>query len=355
MSNQTFTIQNAVDYARQNTKLLPLTGVGGVSNQPAVQFANDTLEELLAAPFPWKFNRNTLKYFVTTPNKQDYIVNGACAFVVAGAGSNSADAGGVALNLATDSTPGLVTSAGTCTATCKEAITNIINVGDTVYIVGATVSAYNSTYTDAQGNSNSGSGWSGGYTVLTTPTSTSFTFSMGGSPANSGAPGISDFGWLEYATATQSSSNATKPYVWHWQAVRDIQPDSKVGIPSKISVVSDDGAGNLTVRLRDLPGSQPFQVTMVYQKKPPVIAASATLSSTYWTPFPDRLNFVVNQMFLAKALSYSDSPKADAAFQKAMLMAAKASGADDNEETEQYIVPEDSLSSGLWVGGGQYW
>lgn len=335
MSQSTITVSQVITYASQHTELMPLVGVGGTSNEPALSIANDVMSELLAQPHPWKFNRTIMPIFVTQQWKQDYKFAGATAFT---------QNGGAAIALATAGTPGITEVSTTATVTTIEP--HNFNVGDTVYITGATVAGYNSTFTQTP----SGSAWSNGYTILTVPTTTSFTITATGSLGTSGAPGITDLGWLEYATMVNMNDTSASQYVWYLQAVRNLEPANRQYIPDRIAVFADDGAGTLTLRLRYLPGPQPMGVTIAYQKRPTLITAT----STTWAPFPDEYAYVYRQMFLAHAFRFANSGRADVEYEKAMANVAKALGADDREQSEEYISPEGSLG-GTFSWGGWWW
>lgn len=333
MSQSTITVQSVVNYASQHTELMPLIGVGGYTNEPALSIANDVLAELLAQPFPWKFNRKVAPVLVTQQWKQDYKFAGASAFTING---------GAAIALASANG---ITESGT-TATVNTIEPHNFNVGDTVYLTGCTVSGYNSVFTQTP----SGSSWSGGYTILTTPTTTSFTITATGGLGTSGAPGITDLGWLEYATMINMNDTSASPYVWYLTAVRTLEPANRQFQPDRVSVFSDDGAGTVTIRLRYLPGPQPMGITLAYQQRPTLITS---LSST-WSPFPDEYAYVYRQMFLAHAYRFANSGRADTEYQKAMANVAKALGTNDREQSEEYIQPEGSLG-GTFSWGGWWW
>ena len=86
-------------------------------------------------------------------------------------------------------------------------------IGDVVYMSGnimstGTAAKYNSTFTD----NGSSSLWSGGWTIASTPTTTSFTFTATSGQNNSdagGAPGITDFGWLCSASMVQINDTSS--------------------------------------------------------------------------------------------------------------------------------------------------
>jgi len=67
----TVTVQNVIDWAKAFTRLLPNTGVGGVSNEPALTLANMVQQTLLAAPFAWRWNRTSVTFNVLN-GTQDY-------------------------------------------------------------------------------------------------------------------------------------------------------------------------------------------------------------------------------------------------------------------------------------------
>jgi hypothetical protein len=331
MSQSTITVQQVVNYASQHTELMPLISVGGYTNEPALSIANDVLSELLGQPFPWKFNRKAAPVLVTQQWKQDYKFAGASAFT---------QNGGAAIGLA--SANAITESSFTVTVNTIEP--HNFNVGDTVFMTGNTVAAYNSTFSSTP----SGSAWTGGWTITATPTTTSFRFTHATSGlANSGAPGITDLGWLESATMVNMNDTSAAQYVWFLQAVRMLEPSNRQFLPDRVASIADDGAGTLTIRLQYLPGPQPLGVSLIYQQRPTLIT---TLSST-WAPFPDEFAYVYRQLFLAHAYRFANSGRADVEYQKAMAGIAKALGTNDREQSDEYITPEGSLGgTSSWAG-----
>src|SRR5690242_16020428 len=104
MSNSNITIQQVVSWARTNTKLVPLTGVGGIQDEPSLTYANNVIQQMFAPSFNWKFNRNEMTMFVTVPFKQDYLHAGATAFVIQNStNAVSPNCGGVGIDLAANS------------------------------------------------------------------------------------------------------------------------------------------------------------------------------------------------------------------------------------------------------------
>ncbi len=210
--SSTLTLQQVVNLAATHSDLMPLAGVGGYSNEPALSLCNDTLQELLAAPLDWKFNRVEMPFLVTSNTKQDYKFAGAVAFTL---GSTSA---GAAIDLA--SANAITVTAGVVTVNTLEAHT--FSVGDTVYMFGVTAttgtsSKYNSTFTQTSASSTYSGGW-----VLTAVTSTSFSFAATTGQNNSdvaGAPGITDFGWLVSATMFELNNTSSPQNIHPIEAV----------------------------------------------------------------------------------------------------------------------------------------
>jgi hypothetical protein len=306
--------------------LMPVAGVGGYTNEPFLSIANSAISEILMSQIDWQFNRIEAPTFYTSLNKQDYIISGAAAFTL---GSTST---GASIALATNN--GITESGNTVTVNTLEP--HRFSVGDTVYISGATVASYNSVFTD-NGNSTS---WSGGWTILTTPTTKSFTFTHASSGlGTSGAPGITDFGWLASATMVELNNNSSPQNSKILQAVKELPVWSIVSNPEKVAVIKDNGDGTLKVRFKFVPGSTIWGVNLVYQAQPVLKTA---LTDT-WAPIPDSYSSLVRQAVIYAAYRYLGNAKETTEYQKFQAMIQKASGADDREASDVHVVPAESL------------
>jgi hypothetical protein len=60
--SSTRTLQNVINWAQLYCKQIPLTGQGGVANEPALSIANTVLCFILGPPFAWRWNRNNLSF-----------------------------------------------------------------------------------------------------------------------------------------------------------------------------------------------------------------------------------------------------------------------------------------------------
>lgn len=332
----TITLQTVANYFSTFADLLPLTGIGGYTNEPFLSIANDALSDLISDPSDWKFNRATMPLFVTCPNKQDYKFAGATAFSL---GSTSQ---GWAIALASGS--GITVSGGVVTVNTIEA--HRFAVGDVIYLNNvvakggnsADATKYNSTFTD-NGNS---SAWSGGYTIATIPTSTSLTFSAASGQNNGdilGAPGITDFAYATSASMVQMVDTSSPQYVQELSIRREMPVSSRINNPSKLAVMADDGSGTLTIRLFLVPGNTTWGATVVYQKQAPVKSA---LTDT-WAPFPDHLSAVYRQAVLYRMRTFLNQPTQEVEFQKLQAMKRQALGFQETEAVDTSLKPEEPL------------
>jgi hypothetical protein len=330
MSNSTVKLQSIVNLASTHADLVPLAGVNGYTNEPALSLCNDAIQELLTAQIDWKFNQVEMPMLVTAQNKQDYLFGGAVAFTLGGAAT------GVGIDLASNNA---VSESGT-TVTVNTLEAHRFKVGDTVYMSGNTVAAYNSTFTD-DGNPST---WSGGWVITAVGTkSFTFTHSTSGLSA-SGAPGITDFGWLSSASMVEMNNTSSPQNSRPLQAVRDIAPWSRVATPEKVCVLKDNGDGTLKIRFYYVPGSTAWGAKLVYQAKAPLKVA---LTDT-WAPFPDELSYVFRQAFLWACYRYLRSPIAVAEYQKLQQKILKALGGNDRETSDVYVTPAESLMDMGW-------
>lgn len=337
--SSTITLQSIINVASTHVDLLPLAGVGGYSNEPALSLCNDALSELLSSPNDWKFNRVEMPSLTTCPNKQDYIFGGASAFTL---GSTSSGVG-----IALSSASAITVSSGTVTVTTLE--THRFSVGDTVYLSGVVMSTgnaakYNSTFSD----NGTSSGWSGGYAITAT-TSNSFSFVAVSGQNNSdvgGAPGITDFGWLASGSMVELNNTSSPPNTRQLTAYKEIHPWSGVANPEQVCVLKDNNDGTLKIRFYECPGNTIWTVNLVYQSKAPL---KVSLADT-WSPVPDEYSFVVRQAVFYRMYRYLNSPTQTDEYKKLQQDIAKAMGREDVEETDVSLIPQEPLMDYVYYG-----
>ena len=93
-------------------------------------------------------------------------------------------------------------------------------------------------------------------------------------------------------------------------------------------------------------GSQVYQISPVYQLKPPNITS---LSQTI-APIPDDLSYLVKRGFLAYCYEQVDHAKFTIAYAEWQAAIKEALGASDREDQEFGFYPADAMQSG--TGGG---
>ena len=337
----TKTLQSIANFCSTHADLLPLSGIGGFSNEPFLTIANDALSDLITVENDWKINRAEMPAFVTAMSKQDYLFAGACAF------STGGTAQGWAIDLVSKSA--VTVSGGVVTINTLE--THRFQIGDTIYLIGlvattGTVSAYTSIFTDNGSNTAWTKGW-----VITAVTGTSFSFAATSGQNNSdvlGAPGITDYFALTSGSMRQLINTASPQYTQELTACRELPVTSFVTNPEKVAVMTDFGNGVLKIRLYRCPGSTAWTPALVYQKQAPV----KTSLGDNWAPFPDHYSAVYLQAVMYRMYRFLNSPQANTEYLKLQEEIKKAQAADDTEETSVSLKPEVPLLAG---GSSDWW
>lgn len=336
----TVTLQQVVNLASTHIELLPIAGVGGYANEPALSLCNDVMETILASTYEmpngevlsldWKWNRAEMNMFVTSPNRQDYLFAGSTFFTLGG------DSCGAGIDLASNNA--LTIAGSVVTIKLLEPYCGAVN--DVCYILG-TGSNYDSVFT-ANGANNAGfSGNTYAVTAISTDGKTVTATLTGMASGTSGSAGINDFGWLAGATIIGIGNGGPILPTRHVEAVRDIQPYGYANIPEKVCVLQDLGTGVLKIRFYPVVGTTTWGVNLVYQKKATLLMS---FSST-WSPIPDEVSYLVRQGFLAKAYRYVDSKRSEIEENKFNLALRRALGADERETPDVSLYPAEGLQT----------
>src|SRR6266404_3928782 len=189
-----FPLSQTIAIVQTSKGMKPLTGVGGVTNQPALEICNNTLQRLHTAPYDWRFNRRAILPFTTIAYQQDYIISNCNAFCK----------GRYVIHLNavnSPSGPGLSESGTTVTAVFNDFAPNGLpvgggpSIGDIITIAGANQAAYNITL--------------GVITAVPSPTSFKYTAAVGGLAADGGQgltnPGIN---WIAHTSLVDFQSSS---------------------------------------------------------------------------------------------------------------------------------------------------
>jgi hypothetical protein len=73
----TITVQHLIDFARSHVKLAPLVGIGSISNEPGLTFANKIKRRIINQNYNWRWNRFSIPSFLTVDGQEDYIITPA--------------------------------------------------------------------------------------------------------------------------------------------------------------------------------------------------------------------------------------------------------------------------------------
>ncbi len=341
MSASTITLQQTLNFASTHADLLPLSNVGGFSNEPGLTICNDAISDIIADPNDWTWNRVEMPLLMTCPNKQDYLFAGAVAFTLNTAAGPSM---GWAIDLASNS--GITVTTGVVTVNTLEA--HRLAIGQTVYLNGVTMTTgttanYNSTFTDNGSQSQWNTGWA---ITAVGPTSFSFAATTGQNNADvGGAPGITNFGYATSATFRELNNNSSPPNQQPCTVYRELPVVSRVANPDKVSVIADQGTGVLKIRFHMVPANTVWETDIVYQAKPPLYTS---LSQTWG--IPDNYRSIINQAVLYRMYRYLNSPTAPAEYLKLQQEIAKSHGTDSASPTDVHIQPAEPLMDNSYWG-----
>lgn len=70
--SSTVTVQDVANWAKSFPECTPVLGVSGFAQEPAITFANDVMQKILAQGMNWKWNRAYVPPFLTVALQQDY-------------------------------------------------------------------------------------------------------------------------------------------------------------------------------------------------------------------------------------------------------------------------------------------
>ena len=339
----TVPVQNTLNFCATHADLLPLSGVGGYTNEPALSLVNDTLSDLISDGNDWVFNRVEMPSFFTVANKQDYKFAGASVFCITVSptpSTTSVPSQGWGVDLATNSA--ITVTGGVVTLNTLEThrfVVGAVLYGNNITMTTGTAANYNSTFTD----DGTVSQWNNpiGTVTAVTATSVSWTAQTGQNNGDiGGAPGISNFGYATSASMQEVNNNSSPPNKSTLYVKRELPVSSMVSIIEKVAVMVDYGTGVLQIRMIQVPSWTVYEVKIVYQAKAPVLT---TLVGSTWAPFPDNFSAIYRQALIYRMYRYLNSPAADKEYAKLQEEIKKIHGADEGTNTDVGLIPEEPL------------
>jgi hypothetical protein len=136
---------------------------------------------------------------------------------------------------------------------------------------------------------------------------------------------LPSFGWIEKAVLFYPDNGNVAQEL---EVENNLAPETIPNLPLKIAAQLGDDAGNVTFRLSPAPDAV-YNLSIITQKS----AATFANLSDFWTPVPNYLSYVYNELFLYKALEYMNDPRSQEVYQVAMqsLISANMGLSDDQK------------------------
>lgn len=324
-SASSFSVHNLIDYARVYDFAVPTVGLAGYSSQPALSFANDIMQKILAKNNPWKWNSYQVPIFYSQPYQQDYPT------------SISANTMGW---LESATFTDINNPAGTPTFHAQPILQCVARIQPTYQLGWPSEICWVMNRNAITGT------WPGAGTTYTNPL-----ISQGGGPGSNPLTAILDTnGNIQVVTAYGTTGGGTPS----WPSAG-----------AQAGVVTNDGSVQWTVqdpngvafRLNALStfGSNVWQFNVTYQQRAPLIT---TLNQTF-APIPDDLQYLIKQGFLAFCYKKSDRKTFQIEYAQWLEDIQQALEQTDRETQSFGIYPSDALQgsgggSGSGVGANGY-
>lgn len=317
-SPSTLTVQQLIDYARTFDFTHPTVGLAGYDDEPALSFANDIIQKIMAINNPWKWNSYVAPVFYSQPYQQDYPTS-----------ISSSTMGWLESATITD----INNPAGTPQFFVKPPMQCVARLLPS-YVLGIP------TQMSYLLNRNAVTGvWPGANTLYQNPL-----VSAGGGPGQNPLTAITDpNGNIQVVTTYGTTGSSIPAFPTTGAAAGTTTTDNTV-----VWTVMDPLG--VAFRLNALAsfGSNVWQFNVTYQQKPTQIT---TLSQTF-APVPDDLNYLVKQGFLAYCYKQSDKKTFQIEYAQWLEDIQQALESGDRETQTFGLYPDSSLQSpGRGAGG----
>lgn len=314
-SSSTFTVQNLIDYARVYDFCIPTVGVAGYDDEPALSFANDIMQKIIAKNNPWKWNSYPTPVFYSQPYQQDYPTSISANTI-----------GWLESATFTD----INNPAGTPQYFIKPPLQCVARLLPT-YVVGIPSEICWIMNQNAQTGT-----WPGPGMLYLNPL-----ISQGGGPGNNPLTAITDTNGNIQVVTTYGTTGSTEPT---WPAA-EAQAGTTTQDGSVVWTVQDPNGIAFRVNMLATYGSNVWQFNVTYQQKAPLITS---LTDTF-APIPDDLQYLIKQGFLAFCYKKSDKATFQTEYAQWLADIQQALEQTDREAQTFGIYPADSLQN---TGGG---
>lgn len=319
-SPSSYSTQLAIDYARTFDFTVPTVGLAGYSDEPALSFANDIMQTILAKNNPWKWNSYQVPIFYSQPYQQDYPT------------SISANTMGW---LESATFTDINNPAGTPTFHVQPILQCVARLQPT-YVLGVPSEVCWIMNRNAQTGS-----WPGAAVTYTNPLLT-----QGGGPGSNPLTAITDTNGNIQVVTTYGTTGLAQP---SWPAAN-----------AAAGTITNDGSAVWTVqdpngvafRLNALAsfGSNVWQFNITFQERAPLMT-SLTQS---FSPIPDDLQYLIKQGFLAFCYKKADRKTFQVELAQWKEDIQQALEQTDRETQSFGLYPSDPLQSpGGGSGSGQ--
>jgi len=239
-------------------------------------------------------------------------------------------------------TPGQYGSIGSISATggvTTVSVVNSMSPGDIMTFTGIT------TNTGLNGQTVTLLTANGTQVTFTTPTGVTITNGSDAGTiyaAQSGAPGIWNFGWLESAALVDINNPSFPLPVDPIDAVHRIAPEyTSTGDKFSMSMEINYGNGVLKFRLSEPISTYPYAFNMVYQAKAPNFNSPQSIFQ-----WPDYMSYVIFEMCLWQGMRFAygfTSAETQAQMQVALMAVQSALESEDREDNIQGLTPQFTL------------
>lgn len=290
MASNTKTLQNSIDWAKWYIGQRPLTL--DTTMEPALTAANTVIQTMLQPPFKWRWNRKSTSFSMVSTTAW---------------AASTAYALGYRLK---DSNGNMQT---------------VTSIGSSPHESGSSTPSWATSGTTTDGD--------------LTWTESALTDYV---------QAVSDFGFIEKATVTDSNGKIVEiPNI-----ATELSMDAGSGRPSTIAPIIDDNAGNITFRFMPGVPDQAYTCQVIYQKS--VTNFSALTGSGGTWPIPDSYGHVYNWGFLGFVYLFASDPRAAFALQRFVVGLLALSEGLTEQQKNVFLEQWNMLTASAGVPGAKY-
>lgn len=316
----TITVQALIDYVRTFDWTVPTVGLAGYDDEPALSFANDIIQKIIAKNNPWKWNSYLVPAFFSNPFQQDYPTN-----------ISSSNMGWLESATFTD----INNPTGSPQFFVKPPLQCVARLLPT-YVCGV----MNEVSWLLNRNAVTGS-WPGPNMLFRNPL-----VSQGGGPNSNPLTAITDPNGNIQLVTTYGTTGSVQPT---WPDALT-SPGITTQDGSVVWTVMDPLGVAFRINALGTPGSNIWQFNLTYQQKPPLI----TQTSQTFSPVPDELQFLIKQGFLTYCYKKSDRKTFQIEYAQWLEDIQEALGQSDRETQSFGVYPAEPIQGGGYGGSGTY-